>query len=79
MYYVYVLKSQKDGKRYVGQTSDLERRLIQHNSGESRYTKNRGPWVLLYSEEYTTRSEAMIRESYLKSGVGRDFLKSLTE
>jgi putative endonuclease len=79
MYYVYVLESQKDGKHYVGQTANLQVRLSQHNSGESRYTKNRGPWAIIYSEEYNTRSEAMRRERYLKTGVGRDFLKSLRE
>ena len=76
-YVVYVLKSLKTGKRYVGQTSNLEKRLKDHNSGLSVYTKNRGPWKLVFQEYYNSRSEAMLREKYLKTGKGRDFLDTL--
>lgn len=76
-YVVYVLKSLKTGKRYVGQTSNLEKRLKDHNSGLSVYTKNRGPWKLVFQEDYNSRSEAMLREKYLKTGKGRDFLDNL--
>ena len=74
MYKVYVLKSQVSGYRYVGQTSNLSKRITDHNSGESKYTKNRGPWALVYNESYQSRSEAMNREKYLKTGKGREFL-----
>jgi putative endonuclease len=78
MFYVYVLPSQTSGKRYVGQTDDLDERVAQHNdpnrSGVLFTSKNPGPWLLVYSEAHTTRSEAMQREKWLKSGVGRDWL-----
>ena len=45
--YVYLLRSLKTGKFYVGWTTDLNRRLSEHNSGESHYTKSRGPWGLI--------------------------------
>lgn len=79
MFKVYVLLSLTTGNRYVGQTSDIEKRLIAHNSGDSRYTKNRGPWRLIYTEVYLSRSEAIKREKYLKTGKGREFIDSLTK
>jgi putative endonuclease len=77
MFYVYVLRSLKTGKRYVGQTHDLSVRLAQHNEGFSPYTSGRGPWELVYNECYETRSEAIRREKFLKSGKGRKFLDVL--
>ena len=76
-YYVYVLRSQTSGKTYIGQTKDLEKRLWAHNSGLSPYTKGRGPWGLLYHEEFETRGEAMKREKFFKTGKGREFLKEI--
>ncbi len=75
MFYVYVLRSQKNGHLYKGQTSDISKRLEMHNSGLVRYTKRYLPWVLVYHEIYTTRAEAMQREAYLKTGAGRDWLQ----
>ena len=81
MYYVYVIRSETSNKIYVGQTIDLEKRLKQHNDPDndfSSYTKqNMGPWKLFYKEEAGTRSEALKREKFLKSGKGREFLKLL--
>ncbi len=76
MFYTYVLLSETTGKRYTGQTNNLEARLLSHNSGNSPFTKGRGPWKLIYSEEFQTRSDAMKREKFLKSGKGREFLDS---
>ena len=76
-YYIYILKSSTTGKLYTGSTQNLEARLKAHNDGLSPYTKGRGPWELMYSEEYPTRSEAMKREKFLKTGKGRDFLKEI--
>ena len=75
MYTVYVLKSLATGQFYTGQTENLSRRLKEHNEGLSEYTKGRGPWELVYYEEYETRSEAMSREKFLKSGKGREWLQ----
>ena len=77
MYIVYSLKSEKDGRIYVGFTENLPRRLKEHNSGKTRSTKGWIPWKVLYTEEVETREEARAREIFLKSGVGKEFLKSL--
>jgi len=73
-YYVYVLEL-CDGRKYIGQTNNLERRIEEHRSGRSRFTRKYGVKRILYSESYTTRSEAMHREKYLKSSTGRAWLK----
>ncbi len=75
MFYVYVLKSSSTGRLYIGQTKDLANRINEHNNGIARYTRNRGPWTLVHTEEYETRSEAMVRERMLKGGQGREWLK----
>jgi len=67
VYWVYLIKSAESGNYYIGQTGDLEKRIARHNSGQSRYTKNKGPWVLAGSIEVSTRSEAMRLEKKLKS------------
>jgi len=75
---VYVLCNPQ-GHTYVGQTSDLERRLAEHNDPNCRltlHTKRRpGPWRLLHSEEFSSRSAAMQRERELKSGKGREWIR----
>jgi putative endonuclease len=76
MYYTYVLRSLKNGRFYVGHTEDLTRRLQQHNAGEGgRFTSQNRPFEIVYFEEQSTRSVAMHREKYLKSGTGRQFVK----
>ena len=65
------------GGYYTGATSNLEVRLSQHNSDQSRSTKNRGPWTLIHNEEFSTLAEALRRERFLKTGRGRDELKKL--
>lgn len=77
MFYVYVLYSQTKKKRYVGQTQELGRRLAEHNAGLSRYTSGKGPWELIFCEELPTRSTAIKRERFLKTGKGREFLDRL--
>lgn len=67
MYYVYLLKSLKDNKYYIGQTNNIYKRLERHNSGLVISTKNRTPFVLIGYETYQTRSESMWREHQLKS------------
>jgi putative endonuclease len=65
---VYVLRSQKNGRLYTGSTDNLERRLREHASGKSPYTRHTGPFELIYSEDYATRLEARRRESFLAAG-----------
>lgn len=75
-YYSYVLKSEVNGHLYKGSTSNLEKRLEWHNSGLVKYTSKYMPWELVLFEEHETRSEAMKREKWYKTGVGRDWIKN---
>ena len=75
-YYTYVLKSKKDNKLYTGFTNDLRKRLSQHNSGKSTYTKGRGPFEIIYYEACLLEEKARSRELYLKTGMGKRYLKN---
>jgi putative endonuclease len=61
-YYVYILKSLKDGTFYKGFTTDYLERFKEHNSGRTRYSSNKRPWELFYVEILSTKKEALIRE-----------------
>ena len=74
MYFTYILKSKNFPKHYIGQTENIEKRLAEHNSGETGYTSKYLPWELIYSESFETRSEVMKREKYFKSYLGRKWL-----
>jgi len=76
-YTVYALKSLRDGRIYVGFTRDVEKRLREHNSGKTKSTKGFRPWIIIYTEIAETRQNAREKEIYLKSGIGKEFLKSL--
>ena len=78
MIMVYAIRSSSRNYVYVGMTNDLERRLKEHNNGENRSTKAYKPFTLIYSEEFPDRVSARIKERYLKSGVGKEFLKTLS-
>jgi putative endonuclease len=75
MYFVYVLSSEGRQYWYVGLTNNLERRIRQHQNGKERTTRSYRPFRLVHSESYITRQAARNREKYLKSGVGREWLK----
>ena len=77
MFITYILESEKDGKYYIGSTSEINKRLLTHNNGYSNYTKNRGPFKLIYREEYETLSEAKKREYHLKSLKSRVAIDNL--
>ncbi len=68
MYYVYILKSEKDKKIYIGYTSNLKLRYKEHHNGEVKSTKNRRPLELIYYEAYKNKKDAQDRENYLKGG-----------
>lgn len=74
-YYTYVLRSNKDGKLYIGSTHNLGERLEAHNQGSVESTKNRRPLELIYYEASTGKQKAEKREKYFKTGFGRKFLK----
>ncbi len=77
MYYVYILKSQRNGKIYKGFTNDLKRRIKEHKIGKSIFTKQNGPWQLIYYEAFTNKLDAKREEIFLKSGKGRERIKWL--
>jgi len=76
LYYIYVLKSLKDNKFYAGLTSDLKNRIKLHNSGKVFSTKPRIPFKLIYYEASCNKKDAIAREKYLKSGMGKRYLKN---
>jgi putative endonuclease len=76
MFYVYVLRSKADSGLYIGYSSDLRKRLVQHKRGASVATSHRGPWKRIYYEGYLEQADALGRERYLKSGAGRRFLRT---
>lgn len=76
-HFIYVLRSLKIKRRYVGMSRHPDKRLLQHNAGATRSTKGYTPWELVYTEEFETLQDARDREVYLKSGIGREFLDNL--
>ena len=79
MYTVYILQSGKDSSLYIGYTSDLGRRIDQHNAGESRYTKSKIPWHVVYTEKFKLKSDAIKRERFLKKQRNSEFYKRLIQ
>jgi putative endonuclease len=75
MFYVYILLSKKDNKFYIGMTSDLKRRIREHNRRKVKSTKHRLPLKLMCYEAYLTKKEAERRELYLKSSDGKKDLR----
>ncbi|PIR73182.1 MAG: endonuclease [Candidatus Moranbacteria bacterium CG10_big_fil_rev_8_21_14_0_10_35_21] len=75
---VYIIHNKDRDKYYIGQTYDLEKRILEHNSGLSNFTsKYKGIWEVVYTEIYTTRTEAIKREIFLKKQKNKDFYKRL--
>ena len=75
MYYIYVLQSGKDKKRYVGYTNNLKLRFEQHCKGLVESTRNRRPLKIIYYEACLNQQDAIKREKYLKTHYGKMFLK----
>ena len=75
-YYVYILKSEKDGKNYAGYTQNLKLRFEQHKNGEVESTKYRRPLELVYFEGCLNQQDATHREKYLKAHHGRMFIRN---
>ncbi len=74
-YFAYVIKSTIDGSFYKGHCEDLQKRLQQHNAGQTQSIKGKIPFDLIYFEEFSSSEEAIIREKFFKSAAGRRFLK----
>lgn len=75
MFYVYILKSKLDNKLYTGFSSNLKKRISEHNSGGVASTKNRRPLELIYYEAYKEKENALKREKFLKTTKGKQQLK----
>ena len=74
-YFVYIIKSQKNGKLYTGFTTNLQKRIQEHNEGKSGYTRDRGPWELIWYCAFPDRLTAENFEKYLKGGSGYAFAR----
>lgn len=76
MMYTYVLQSTKDKKLYTGSTNNLRKRFKDHNENKIASTKGRGPFVLLYYEACLDDHDARVREKYLKTGMGKRYIRN---
>lgn len=76
MFYTYVIQSLKDKKFYTGYTNDLRKRFNEHNDGRSNWTKSHRPFKLVYYEACINKDDARSREKYLKSGMGKRYIKN---
>jgi putative endonuclease len=76
-FFLYILRSESNGKYYVGTTKTIENRLDQHNRGAGKSTKSGRPWRLIYKEEYDTRLEAAKREKQVKDQKSRAYIENL--
>ncbi len=75
-YYTYLLQSSRTQKWYTGYTKNLRKRFKEHQDNLSTYTKGRGPFKLIYYEACVNEFDAKARERYLKSGMGRRYLRN---
>ncbi|MEO5984971.1 MAG: GIY-YIG nuclease family protein [Ferruginibacter sp.] len=78
MYYVYIIESQHSGIFYKGSSSDYARRLTEHNDNINNYTKGKGPWKLIFVQEFENKSDALIQEKKFKR-CNKDYLRWLIE
>jgi len=75
VHYVYILKSLKDNKLYIGKTDDLQKRFEAHNNGHVRATKSRKPFKMIFYEGFSNKADAGRDELFYKTGYGREVLK----
>ena len=76
MFYIYMLRSKKDNKLYTGYTDDLRKRFNRHNKGDIVSTSFRKPFELIYYEACINQQDATAREKYLKTGMGKRYIKN---
>ena len=79
MYSVYAIKSLNRNYIYVGLTSNLSRRISDHNNGFNRTTKPYIPFEVIHTEQFNSIIKARLREKYLKSGIGKEYLRSIVK
>ena len=76
MFYTYIMQSKKDNRWYTGSANNLRKRFKDHNLNKVYSTKSRGPFELIYYEACLNEQDARVREKYLKSGMGKRYLKN---
>ena len=76
-YFVYILQSETTGRHYAGHSEYPRKRLAEHNANKTVSIKNRGPWKIVYTEEFATRGEAMSRENQIKRMKSRPWIEEL--
>jgi putative endonuclease len=77
MYYTYAIKSKVRNYIYVGLSNNPDRRISEHNDRKEKTTRSYAPFMTILIEKHQSRAEARKREKYLKSGIGKEYLKSL--
>ncbi len=75
--YIYITESVNSGKHYIGVSTNLNRRLAEHNSGKTCSTRNKGPWILKFKQKYPTLKRAKQIEYKLKQLKRRDYIKQI--
>lgn len=75
-YYTYIIESSVNKKWYIGHTNDIERRLAEHNSGQNKSTKGKGPWRLIFLSSFNNNLDAKKFELKLKKITIKDFIKT---
>jgi putative endonuclease len=78
-YSVYILYSKALVRYYIGSTSNIEYRLQQHNKPHKRYTNSGQPWIIVYSEQFDSKKEALIRERFIKEKKSKKFIRNLID
>ena len=79
MGFVYILQSENSGRFYIGSTDDIPRRLAERQRGKDKATRYRGPWKLVYSEQFTTLPEARRREYEIKQWKSSKMIRALIQ
>ncbi len=75
--FVYILQSRKSGQYYIGSTMDTQKRLHEHNSGTTISTRNKGPWTIVFQQQYPSIPQARKIEQLLKKMKRRDYLEKI--
>lgn len=79
MAWIYILMSEKTGRFYVGSTADIDRRLREHNAGQTTSTRNRGPWTVVYREQFDDAIVTKARELEIKSWKSHRSIQELID
>ena len=78
-YFIYILYSKALLRYYIGSTNNIEYRLKQHNKPHKGYTNSGQPWILVYSEQFASKKEALIRERFIKEKKSTKFIENLID